>query len=252
MICAACGHDNPDTQSTCAGCGRALDEQGGHELALVERLRSYLPPDLVSALPTSSAAMPADLEQRCLKHLARLLASVSTHLPPQLLDDLLADSSPGKAGGSFIYGTLLFADISGFTAMSERLSRSGREGAEEITSIINRYFTSMLAILRDHKGELITFGGDALLGFFAEPDSATHATQAAMHMQAAMEEFVDTSTSQGSFPLRMKVGLHRGRFFAARIGTARNMEYALFSADVNVTAAIEIAAQIGETRLDRP
>lgn len=251
MICPSCGRHISDAQSICTGCGRSLHDQAQPSFSPNERLRLYLPSALCSALPDDSTALPSDLDRQCLEQLARLLESVSTHLPPQLLEQLLSDPVPGRAGGTFIYGTLLFADISGFTAMSERLSRSGREGAEEITSIVNRYFTSMLAILRDHNGELITFGGDALLGFFVDPDSATHATQSAIHMQASMGEFAETITSQGNFPLRMKVGVHSGRFFAARLGSARNMEYALIGHDVNVTAAIEISAQTGETRLDR-
>ena len=52
--------------------------------------------------------------------------------------------------------------------MSEKLSKNGREGAEEVTAVVNSYFDAMLDILRTHDGQLIRFGGDALLGLFTE------------------------------------------------------------------------------------
>ena len=115
----------------------------------------------------------------------------------------------------------MFADISGFTAMSERLSRIGREGAEEITAIVNRYFSAMLALLREYDGHLVKFGGDALLGLFLEPYSAERAVQAAVRMQEAMHEFAELRTSQGVFPLRMKIGLHQGRLLLGAVGQCR-------------------------------
>jgi predicted ATPase/class 3 adenylate cyclase len=190
------------------------------------------------------------LLERSISHLASLLETTYTHLPPYLIEWVLQNPAPGAVGGQFIEGTLLFADISGFTAMSEKLSRIGREGAEEINAIVNRYFSSMLAILREYHGQLIEFGGDALLGLFIDPDSATRAVQAALRMQAAMGAFTQTQTSQGVFEVRMKVGLHRGRFFAAQLGTAQGMEYALFGADVCATAATESSAAAGQVLLD--
>jgi predicted ATPase/class 3 adenylate cyclase len=70
-------------------------------------------------------------------------------------------------------------------------------------------------------------------------------------MQAAMAEFAETQTSQGTFPLQMKVAIHYGRFFAAQLGTAQSMEYALLGADVNKTAALESVAAAGQIVTDR-
>jgi class 3 adenylate cyclase/predicted ATPase len=233
----------------------------------LEHLRSYLPELLAEALRFDAIAPPPRLLEQCLTHLNQLLNLTQSHLPAYLVERVGRDPTPGRTDGQFVYGTLLFADISGFTAMSERLSRIGREGAEEITGIVNRYFNLMLAILRERDGQLIKFGGDALLALFLDPpaktitgslrvpaqgdDSATRATQAALTMQVAMGGFAQTKTSQGLFPLQMKIALHRGRFFAAQLGTARNMEHALFGADVNTTAAIEASATAGQVVMNR-
>jgi len=252
--CPQCGFENPPGLAFCGKCGASLEAVQEDRLttADLDHLRTYLPPSLIEALQFDLLSPPLRLLEQCVTHLSNLLETTRTHLPAYLVEQIVHDPTPGQTGGQFFDGTLIFADISGFTAMSERLSRIGREGAEEITAIVNRYFSAMLSILREHAGQLIKFGGDALLGLFLEPDSATRAVQAAQSMQAAMGAFSQTETSQGVFPLRMKVGVHRGQFFAAQLGTPQGMEYALFGADVNATAATESAAVAGQVLLDRP
>jgi len=252
-VCPQCGFENPPGFAFCGKCGTSLVTVQEDRLttADLDHLRLYLPPSLVEALQFDLLSPPRRLIEECTTHLSGLLKTVYTLLPPYLVEQVVRDPTPGKTGGRFIDGTLLFADISGFTAMSERLSRIGREGAEEITAHVNRYFGTMLAILSDHDGQLVKFGGDALLGLFLEPNSATRAVQAAQRMQIAMVDFDQTETSQGVFALQMKVGVHKGQFFTAQLGTAQDMEYALFGADVNRTAAAESAATAGQILLDR-
>lgn len=250
--CPKCGFENPPGFAFCGQCGAPLEaKQDQLTTADIDHLRAYLSPVLVQALLFDLAAPPPDLLGECIAHLSRLLETTYTHMPLYLVDWLINNPTPGRVGGQFVDGSLLFADISGFTAISERLSRIGREGAEEINAIVNRYFGTMLSILRDHHGQLVEFGGDALLGLFFEPDSATRAVQAAQSMQAAMGAFTETQTSQGTFTVQMKVGIHRGRFFAAQLGTPRGMQYALFGADVSATAATESAAEAGQILIDQ-
>jgi class 3 adenylate cyclase/predicted ATPase len=218
-------------------------------------LQRYLPAPLYEALVAESSDPPTRLRSQVITHLSALVEATESHLPASLVKQVLENPAVGQANGRFVSGALLFADISGFTAMSEQLSRVGREGAEEVTAVVNRYFDVMLGILREYRGELIRFGGDALLGLFTEGhgrfSSATQAVQAAMKMQAAMSQFSETKTSQGTFPLRMSVGAHAGQFFAAQLGTAEAMEYALFGGDVNATAAVESAANAGQVLVDQ-
>ncbi|MCP4541245.1 MAG: AAA family ATPase [Chloroflexi bacterium] len=254
FACRQCGFENPPDFGFCGTCGTSLKAPVQDErltIADLDHLRTYLPPSLIEALQFDLVSPPPRLLEECTTHLSELLKTIHTLLPPYLIEQVVRDPTPGRTWGKFVDGTLLFADISGFTAMSERLSRIGREGAEEITAIVNRYFSTMLSILKDHDGQLVKFGGDALLGLFLEPDSATRAVQAAHCMQAAMSEFAQTRTSQGVYALQMKVGIHKGQFFAAQLGTPQGMEYALFGADVNATAATESAAVAGQILLDR-
>jgi class 3 adenylate cyclase/predicted ATPase len=251
MKCPQCGFDNPAGFAFCGQCGTKLaaadDRLTSGE---VDQLRVYLPADLIEDWQLNPAASPLLVKQST-DHLYRLVDTITTYLPAHIVDRILRDPLPGKTAGQFVNGTLLFTDISGFTAMSERLSRAGREGAEEITAIVNRYFGAMLIILREYDGHLVKFGGDALLGLFLEPYSAERAVQAAVRMQEAMHDFAEMHTSQGTFPLRMKIGLRKGRFFSAQLGHADNMEFALFGADVNATALAEGAAAAGEVLIDQ-
>ncbi len=252
MKCPSCGFDNPPGFAFCGQCGHKL-AAAEDQLTPVEldQLRLYLPSNLIDDWQFDLAAPPPHLLKQSTDHLYRLVDTTTTYLPAHIVDRILRDPVPGQLSGKFIDGSLMFADISGFTPMSERLSRIGREGAEEITGIVNRYFGAMLTILREYDGHLVKFGGDALLGLFLEPNSAKRAVQSAVRMQEAMHEFAELHTSQGVFPLLMKIGLRKGRFFSAQLGNAENMEYMLFGPDVNATAVAEGAAAAEEVLIDR-
>ena len=173
---------------------------------LTATIRNYLPSSLErQCLLADEIREP----QPCAQHLAALLRAISTYLPRQVVIPILANPEPGKIEGSFTHGTVMFADISGFTAMSEKLSQLGKEGAEEITAIVNRFFAALLEVTGHYGGDLLKFGGDALLVFFGGKEHALRACLAALQMQATMARFSETPTSQGVFQLRMTVGSMR-------------------------------------------
>jgi class 3 adenylate cyclase/tetratricopeptide (TPR) repeat protein len=118
----------------------------------------------------------------------------------------------GREGAlvSEVEGTLCFIDISGFTALSERLAAKGRVGAEELTEVLGRVFGDMLDLVAARGGTLLKFGGDALLLLFEGPDHAMQATCAAVEMRAALRKAAEIPTSVGKVALRMSVGLHSG------------------------------------------
>jgi len=210
------------------------------------RLKPYLPPRQLDDLPPAPLWRKDDLV-RTHDHLARLLDVVITYLPRQLVQAELALADVPPVGGAFLDGALLFADISGFTAMSERLSTLGQEGAEQITALVNRYFGAMLDVLFAHGGDLFKFGGDALLAFFPDQvGGSASALQAAWAMQEAMAAFHQVETSLGTFPLQMKIGLHAGPIFAARVGSADEREFIVTGPAVNATARAEEVASAGQ------
>src|SRR5436189_2803251 len=83
-------------------------------------------------------------------------------------------------------GSMLSADISGFTKLSERLAAQGNEGAEELTDLIDDCFDGMIAIAAQHGGDILKFGGDALLLLFTGPGHLERCCAAAVGMRASI------------------------------------------------------------------
>jgi len=203
------------------------------------RLHKYLPTDVYQQKD----------EAACLGHLNSLLRAVLTYLPRHLALDLLQEPLVAHTRGEFLEGTLLFADISDFTAISEKLRKKGeKEGAEEIARLINEFLDVMLAILFKYNGQLIKFGGDAMLCLFTgEYQGALNAVWAAWEMRQAMaDRFARIEVLQEIFPLEMKAGSNSGLLFAANVGTAEHMEYVLTGSAVERAARAESTAGKGD------
>src|SRR5919106_4169912 len=94
-------------------------------------------------------------------------------------------------------GTLAFVDISGFTAMSERLARLGKAGAEEVTEVMNGVFASLLEDAYAYGGGLLKFGGDALLLLYEGSDHAARAARSAFEMRRTLRAIGRPKTSAG-------------------------------------------------------
>src|SRR3954454_13010043 len=107
-------------------------------------------------------------------------------------------------------GTLVFSDISGFTPLSERLARRGKVGAEELTDVLNEVFTGLLDVATSYGGDLLKFGGDALLLLFQGDDHAARACTAASALQTALRPYRRLRTVAGVVQLRMSVGVASG------------------------------------------
>ncbi|MEU4418716.1 adenylate/guanylate cyclase domain-containing protein, partial [Nocardia salmonicida] len=108
-------------------------------------------------------------------------------------------------------GTLLFADVSGFTRLSDQLARRGHEGAEDLVSTLVRVFTLLLSA-SDDGGDLIKFGGDAMVIHYGGPDHERRACHAAYMMQRVMRVVGNVELTGARARLRMSIGVHSGRF----------------------------------------
>lgn len=142
-------------------------------------------------------------------------------------------------------GTLVFADVSGFTAMSERLARFGKIGAEEVTWGIDHVFTEMLDVAYGAGGGLLKFGGDAVLLLFEGDDHPARGASAAHGMRAAIRRAGRLTTTAGRVTLRVSTGVHSGTFDMALLGE-RHRELLVLGPDVTCTVAMEAAASAGE------
>jgi class 3 adenylate cyclase/tetratricopeptide (TPR) repeat protein len=142
-------------------------------------------------------------------------------------------------------GTLAFVDISGFTALNERLAQKGKLGAEEVTEVMNRTFERLLDVAYAFGGGLLKFGGDALLLFFTGDDHAARACDAAYGMRTALEELGEPQTSVGPVTLKMHVGIHADTFDFFLVGESHR-ELLLTGRGVTRTVEMESGAEAGE------
>src|SRR5918997_1668934 len=114
--------------------------------------------------------------------------------------------------------TLVFADISGFTSLSERLARRGREGAEELVDALSAAFSGLLAVAYANDGSLLKFGGDALLLLFDGDAHLERACRSAAGMRQTLRDVGPLETSAGKVTLRMSQGVHSGELHLFLVG----------------------------------
>lgn len=140
--------------------------------------------------------------------------------------------------------TVLFSDISGFTAMSSRMA------PEEVVGLLNAYFPRMVEIVFRHGGTLEKFIGDALLAVWGAPveshDDVDRAVAAAAEMQEAVARFNVEQRAAGRPEIAIHVGIASGLAAAGYIGTDRYVQYAVIGDTTNVAARICSAAGPGE------
>ncbi|MBW4435616.1 MAG: AAA family ATPase [Pleurocapsa minor GSE-CHR-MK-17-07R] len=202
-------------------------------------LQRFLPAQLLESLDTPESLRAA------LQHLNSLERAVVSFLPSYIAEDRTLFGESAEAAtrdvGMLRAGIFMFADVSGFTALSEKLQqRSGAVGTEVLTAVINQYFEIMLEILAKSEGTLLKFAGDALLAFFPQgrnPENMTPALQAirsGLRMQRAMrekfqpirhEQLTALLGDDHQSSLTMSIGIAKGRLFEALVGTMTQRDH---------------------------
>ena len=146
-----------------------------------------------------------------------------------------------------IEGSMAFVDISGFTSLTERLTRLGVVGSEELSDILSSTFAALLAATRTEGADLVKWGGDAVLLFFDGPDHAGRAARATLAMRRTLYSVGKTRSSAGSVTLRMSVGIHSGAFDFFLIGDpAVHRELIVSGPAASRTAELEGLATAGQ------
>lgn len=222
-------------------------EDSAAGLVISPALQRYISADLWRRL--NSANPPRGLLINALDRVRSVLNLLSTFLPNHLVQEKMRRPVAGLVSGQMLTGTLLFSDVSGFTALSERLQGSGPKGAERLTSIMNRYFALMIEIISWSGGTLLKFAGDAILVYFPEQPhqaQANWAVRAGQRMLRAIatfgNEIEDSENIPGGISLKMKIGLATGEYLAASLGSEKRMEYVVLGPAVAQTLAAEGAS----------
>ena len=181
-----------------------------------------------------AAALRARLE-RASSDLERLQASFSRFAPEEIVERVIA--SGVSDAGERKEVTALFADLVGYTSMSESLDPS------VLVRVLNGYFERMSRAITEHRGHVSALIGDGLLALFGalEPDpwQSDGAVHAALAMRVELEAYNRELAREGLPPLGIGVGLHRGTGVAGLVGSRDLMQYAFVGRTINVAARVQ-------------
>jgi class 3 adenylate cyclase/tetratricopeptide (TPR) repeat protein len=162
---------------------------------------------------------------------------------PRLATDW--EQTAGDAAARVIDGSLLGLDITGFTALSERLGAKGKLGAEELITLISRTYSDLIDTAARYGGDVLKFRGDALLLFFDGAGHELRTTTAAAAMQARIDEASSTESSVGPVRLAMAAGAVSGDCHFFLVG-AQHRELVVCGPSASATLELEDAADAGE------
>ena len=225
----------------------AVSDSSANTLTSVERqLRSLLPPTLYASAWINPSA---DELVKVVGHLRTLQRILIDYVPRDVYDQ---PPQPGRSQHFWQDGALLFTDLAGFTPLLEACATDSNQGAEALLSHINNYFSAMIEIISKSNGNLLEFTGDALLVQFTTGNHSRDIAQAintGLRMQRAMRKFQDIDTSQGKRSLKMRVGIHAGRFVTADIGNPQRMAHVLLGRAVTIAKYAEGSGTIGQVAL---
>ena len=174
-------------------------------------------------------------------------SEVVTYLPVSLARAVADNPARDLPWCDEVDGTMVMADLSGFTNLSERLASLGDEGAERLTEIINSFFARMLQTAFRYGGDTLTFGGDAILLLFDGPGHAGRAVAASLAMLRQVERAAAVDSGDGKVKIGMSVGAHSGTFLLAAAGlTEERAQVFLLGRGAEATALAEAQAERGQ------
>jgi adenylate cyclase len=234
-------------------CAPLVAETRVHGALYADRLdpfAAFKPDDLelISAVAAQTAI--AVENARAHERLAReevARANYSRFLPEYVVKQMLENPDSFKLGGVNQTITVLFADIRGFTRISEHTP------PEKIVGLLNRYFSAMTDIIFAHGGTLDKYLGDGLMALFgaptATPEDASNALNAAVAMQRRVLGINRDLAEEGLPEIGVGMGLHTGEVIVGYIGSERRSEYTAIGDTVNTASRLESNARGGEILL---
>jgi len=192
-----------------------------------------------AAVAIQNARLAKKIEQE-----AQTRAQISRLVPPNIVEQVVSGELVIEKGGKLQEVTMLYSDIRGFTAMSER------EQPEEIVRMLNEYFEVMVDILFKHEGTLDKFVGDEIIGLFGAPiakaDAPMKAVMCALDMQKALREFNRTRAAENHEPIRVGMGINTGMVVTGAIGSSKSLQYTAIGDAMNTASRLCGAAKAGE------
>lgn len=231
-------------------CAPLITESNVHGVLYADRLDPFasFTPDHLELIGAVAAQTAVTVETvKAHKRLAReevARANYSRFMPEYVVKQLLENPNSFRLGGVNQLITVLFADIRGFTAFSEK------EKPEKVVGLLNRYFSVMTDIIFEHGGTLDKYIGDGLMAIFGAPtateEDALNAVKAAVTMQKRLEQLNSELIAEGYGQISVGIGLHTGEATIGYIGSDRRSEYTAIGDTVNLASRLESNAVGGQ------
>lgn len=195
--------------------------------------------DELGQLATAFNAMSAGLAER-----DRVRDLLDKNVSPEVAAQLLRDGA--ALGGEEREVTILFADLRGFTTLSEKLA------PRDLLQLLNRYLDRMSAAIEAHGGVIDKFIGDEIMALFGAPvaqgDAAGRALAAALAMERALAELNRELARENTAPFALGIGVNTARVVAGNIGSHRRLNYSVIGDGVNVAARLQTLTRTAEFR----
>ena len=204
-----------------------------HREELVARVRS-----LHRLAQARKALEHAQLVREIEKH-ERLRRTFERYVPPKVVDQLLASRDGAETTllkRARSDAVVLFADMRGFTRMSEALP------ADTVVALLNEFFEMLIAVAQEQEGTVFNMSGDGLLvGFgvpFAQRDAAVRSLRAACAMQERFRPMAARWQERHAIEVALGVGISRGDVVVGNVGSAAYMSYTIIGDTVNIAARL--------------
>ncbi len=159
------------------------------------------------------------------------------YLNPLFMHELIAHPEKLRLGGERKELTVMFADMGGFTTLSERLQ------PEEVVSLLNEYLTAMSDIILAHNGTLDKYEGDAIMAFWGAPltleNGALDACRAALAMRVKVEKMHVVWKAEGKPEFPIRIGINTGDMIVGNMGSTTRFDYTVIGDSVNIASRLE-------------
>ncbi|MDH3353667.1 MAG: HAMP domain-containing protein [Chromatiales bacterium] len=186
---------------------------------------------LMSALDTMSAGL---LRKEQVEN------TFSRYVSPKVANEILQDLEQVELGGKHVHATVLFADIVGFTSMSEQMN------PEEVNTLLNEYFTYVDSATHAYHGHIDKYMGDCAMVVFGIPeedkDQTFHAISCALLIQKLTQQLNDERHTKGLPAVEFRIGINSGMMLAGNMGSKTRMEYTVVGDAVNLASRLSSAA----------
>ncbi len=191
--------------------------------------------------PTRSTFVEVEDAMAACDHARRSLKTFGRYVPRKLVRKLLDADHAGRMPGTQTDITVLFTDIMGFTAMSEKMS------AVQLEEFLNEHFALLDACIEASDGTTDKYIGDSLMAFWGAPerqdDQALRACQAAAAIARAIRDNNDKRERNGLDRVQLRIGIHSGPVVVGDIGPTGRVNYTVVGDSVNIAERLEELAR---------